>query len=57
MRNSANEAPQGLLGYRWLVCHAIELSVSPAILNAGLAGVLALVVALAWHAFGRLLAQ
>jgi|GEM_PF-6707041 len=57
MRNSAHQAARGPIGYHWLVCHAMELPVSPAVLNLGLAGVLALVAALAWHAFGRLLPQ
>ena len=57
MRYSANQASRGPVGYRWLVFHAYELPVSPAVLNLGLAGVLALVAALAWHALGRLLPQ
>lgn len=57
MRYSANQAAQGPVGYRWLVFQAYELPVSPAVLNLGLAGVLALVAALAWHALGRLLPQ
>lgn len=34
----------------WLVSHTAELPVSPAVLNAGLAGMVALVVAAAWYA-------
>lgn len=40
-------------GYSWLMSHATELPLSPAIMNAGLAGVVALVAALAWSAFAH----
>ena len=57
MSNSASDVVHGPIGYGWLVSHAIELPVSPTVLNAGLAGLVALAAALAWHAFGRLLPQ
>ncbi|MGI8610492.1 MAG: hypothetical protein ACR2MY_14920 [Candidatus Dormibacteria bacterium] len=52
------------IGYRWLICHAVELPVSPQVLNSGLPGLVALLAALTWYAVlhapaaaGRLLPQ
>ena len=37
------------IGYGWLLRHLAELPLSPAVLNSGLAGIVALVAALAWY--------
>ncbi|HEY8739099.1 MAG TPA: hypothetical protein VIN56_00720 [Candidatus Dormibacteraeota bacterium] len=36
-------------GYGWLISRATAMPVSPALLNSGLVGILALVGALAWY--------
>ena len=63
-REAGQRGAQRPSGYRWLMCHATELPVSPAVLNSGLPGMVALLAAVTWYAVlhspavaGRLLPQ